>query len=84
MAVAFHSQRLKIAATIVMPLFAPLIKVTRVRQYGARELLHGNDYDTAFAEAQRMSDGDFVRQLEALAANRAAFVYPIEYLKPTP
>ncbi|MBM4297602.1 MAG: threonine ammonia-lyase [Deltaproteobacteria bacterium] len=58
MAVAFHSQRLKIAATIVMPLFAPLIKVTRVRQYGARDLLHGNDYDTAFAEAQRMSKKD--------------------------
>jgi threonine dehydratase len=58
MAVAFHSQRLKIAATIVMPLFAPLIKVTRVRQYGAHDLLHGNDYDTAFAEAQRISKED--------------------------
>ena len=32
MALAFHSQRLKIAATIVMPLHAPLIKVSRVRQ----------------------------------------------------
>ena len=55
MALAFHSQRLNIAATIVMPLFAPLIKVTRVRQYGARDLLHGNDYDTALGEAQRLS-----------------------------
>ena len=55
MAVAFHSQRLKIAATIVMPLFAPLIKVTRVRQYGAHSVLHGNDYDAALAEAQRLS-----------------------------
>ncbi len=55
MALAFHSRRLNIAATIVMPLFAPLIKVTRVRQYGARSLLHGNDYDGALAEAQRMS-----------------------------
>ena len=56
MALAFHSQRLNIAATIVMPLFAPLIKVSRVRQYGARDLLHGNDYDTAFGEAQRLSN----------------------------
>ncbi len=55
MAVAFHSQRLNIAATIVMPLHAPLIKVSRVRQYGARALLHGADYDSAFAEAQRLS-----------------------------
>ena len=55
MSLAFHSQRLNIAATIVMPLFAPLIKVSRVRQYGARGLLHGNDFDTALGEAQRLS-----------------------------
>ena len=55
MAVAFHSHRLNIAATIVMPVFAPLIKVSRVRQYGAQSVLHGNDYDTALAEAQRLS-----------------------------
>jgi len=55
MAVAFHGQRLGIAATIVMPRHAPLIKVSRVRQYGAEVLLHGDDYDGAFAEAQRLS-----------------------------
>ena len=55
MAVAFHSQRLKIAATIVMPLHAPLIKVSRVRHYGAQTVLHGTDYDTAFVEAQRLA-----------------------------
>jgi threonine dehydratase len=55
MAVAFHSQRLKIASAIVMPVFAPLIKVTRVRQYGGQSILHGNDYDEALAEAQRLS-----------------------------
>ena len=55
MALAFHSHRLNIAATIVMPLFAPLIKVSRVRQYGAQSVLHGNDYDSALAEAQQLS-----------------------------
>jgi threonine dehydratase len=54
-ALAFHSHRLNIAATIVMPVFAPLIKVSRVRQFGAQSVLHGNDYDTALAEAQRLS-----------------------------
>src|SRR5919198_5929392 len=54
MAVAFHSRRLKIVATIVMPLHAPLIKVSRVRQYGAESLLYGVDYDSAFAEAERL------------------------------
>jgi threonine dehydratase len=55
MALAFHSQRLKISATIVMPLHAPLIKVSRVRHYGAQVVLHGADYDTAFEEAQRLA-----------------------------
>lgn len=55
MALAFHSHRLNIAATVVMPVTAPLIKVSRVRQYGAQSLLHGNDYDSALAEAQRLS-----------------------------
>jgi len=55
MAVAYHSRRLNLDATIVMPISAPLIKVTRVRQYGAETLLHGNDYDAAYAEAMRLS-----------------------------
>jgi threonine dehydratase len=55
MAVAFHSRRLNISATIVMPLHAPLIKVSRVRQFGAQIVLHGTDYDEAFAEAYRLA-----------------------------
>jgi threonine dehydratase len=55
MAVAFHCRRLNISATIVMPLTAPLIKVARVRQYGAQSVLHGNDYDSALLEALRIS-----------------------------
>jgi len=55
MAVGFHSQRLKIGATIVMPVQAPLIKVSRVRQYGAETVLSGTDYDAAFAEARRLA-----------------------------
>ncbi|HYJ16483.1 MAG TPA: threonine ammonia-lyase [Candidatus Limnocylindria bacterium] len=55
MALAFHSRRLNIAATIVMPVIAPLTKVSRVRQYGAQSVLHGDDYDSALAEARRLS-----------------------------
>ena len=55
MALAFHSHRLDIAATIVMPVFAPLIKVSRVRQYGAQTVLCGDDYDSALTEALRQS-----------------------------
>jgi threonine dehydratase len=55
MAVAYHSRRLNIAATIVMPVSAPLIKVMRVRQYGAQSVLRGSDYDAAYAEALRLA-----------------------------
>jgi threonine dehydratase len=55
MAVAFHSRRLNVESTIVMPVHAPLIKVGRVRQYGAHTVLHGADYAEAFTEAQRLS-----------------------------
>jgi threonine dehydratase len=55
MAVAFHARRLGLVATVVMPLQAPLIKVSAVRRYGARALLFGEDYAAAFQEAQRIS-----------------------------
>jgi threonine dehydratase len=55
MAVAFHTQRLGIKATVVMPTQAPLIKVTQVRGYGAEARLFGADYDAAFAEAEKIA-----------------------------
>jgi len=58
MAVAFHSQRLAVPATIVMPVHAPLIKVTWVQRYAARTRLQGVDYDAAFEEAQRLSSAE--------------------------
>ncbi len=54
LAVAFHAQRLGIPATIVMPRFAPLIKVSWARRYGAEVILAGADFDEALAEAQRL------------------------------
>ena len=53
LAVAFHAQRLGIPATIVMPRFAPLIKVSWARRYGAEVILAGLDFDEALAEAKR-------------------------------
>jgi threonine dehydratase len=72
MAVAFHSQRLNIAATIVMPVYAPLIKVSRVRSYGAQTALTGADYDEAFAEAERLSQEQRLTFLHAF--NDAAII----------
>jgi len=52
LAVAFHAQRLSIPATIVMPEYAPLIKVTSARRYGAEVILHGDNYDEAYERAR--------------------------------
>jgi threonine dehydratase len=54
LAVAFHAQRLGIPATIVMPRFAPLVKVSWARRYGAEVILSGADFDEALAEARRL------------------------------
>lgn len=41
------SKKLGIQATIIMPTFAPEIKVDSVRRLGAQVILQGNDFDEA-------------------------------------
>jgi threonine dehydratase len=65
MAVAFHSQRLGIPSTVVMPIHAPLIKVTSVQRYGGHIRLCGSDYDAAFDEAQRLSSQERLNFIHA-------------------
>src|SRR4051812_48360990 len=45
--VAYHAERLGIAATIVMPRFASAVKVERTRGFGAEVVLHGDTFDDA-------------------------------------
>jgi threonine dehydratase len=51
--VAYHATRKGVKSTIVMPAAAPLVKVTRTKEYGAQVVLHGASYDEAFEEAWR-------------------------------
>lgn len=53
-AVAYHAGRLGVAATIVMPEATPLLKVVNTRGHGAEVVLHGANYDEAYAEARRL------------------------------
>ncbi len=46
-AVAYHSERLGISATIVMPRYTPNVKVERTRTLGAEVVLHGDGLDEA-------------------------------------
>ena len=48
-AVAYHAERMGIAATIVMPRFAPSVKVERTRGFGATVVLEGDTFDDARA-----------------------------------
>ena len=67
LAVAFHAARLGIAAVIVMPTWAPLIKVMAARRHGAEVMLHGDGYDEAFARAKEIE-----------AERNLVFVHPFD------
>jgi threonine dehydratase len=51
---AYHGKLLGIPVTVVMPQFAPLIKITTCQRLGARVVLHGNDFAEARSEAERL------------------------------
>ncbi len=51
-AVAYHATRLGIAATIVMPVTTPAVKVAATRAYGATVVLHGETIAEAQARAE--------------------------------
>jgi threonine dehydratase len=49
--VAYTAQHFGIAATIVMPESTPLTKIQGVKEFGASVILHGANYDEAYAHA---------------------------------
>jgi threonine dehydratase len=65
--VAYHAGRLGIPATIVMPRFAPHVKVTHTRAFGAEVVLHGESLVEAAAEAHDIA-----------AARQLVFVHPYD------
>jgi threonine dehydratase len=65
--VAYHASLLGIPVTVVMPRFAPLIKVTNCRALGAEVILHGEDLTEARAKAQ-----------EIAAERSLAFIHPFD------
>ena len=65
--VAYHARRLKIPATIVMPVTTPFTKVEHTRDHGARVVLEGLTFDEAKAHA------DVLCQREGLT-----FIHPFD------
>ena len=54
-ALAFQGKLLGIPATVVMPKFAPLIKVNNCQKLGANVVLHGKDFGEAKAHAHEVA-----------------------------
>jgi threonine dehydratase len=55
LALACHGRELGIPVTVVMPQFAPLIKVARCRKFGANVVLYGDDFAAAKAKADELA-----------------------------
>jgi threonine dehydratase len=54
-ALAYQGKLLGIPATVVMPKFAPLLKITNCQKLGATVVLHGNDFSEAKARADEIA-----------------------------
>ena len=55
---AYHGQLLGIPVTVVMPDYAPLIKVSTCQKLGARVLVRGTDFAAARATADELASRD--------------------------
>src|SRR5271166_1449085 len=66
-AVAYHAARLRIPATIVMPVTTPFVKVAATRAHGAEVVLEGETVAEAELRAQRLA-----------AERQLVFVHPYD------
>lgn len=55
-AVAYHGSRLGISTKIVMPEGTPLVKAQRTKNFGGEVVIHGANYDAAYAHAREIQD----------------------------
>ena len=85
--VAYHGSLLGIPVTVVMPKFAPFIKVTNCRQLGARIVLHGTDLAEARAEAEAIAARDgltFIHPFDDAHVIAGQGTIALEILEQTP
>ncbi len=56
LALAYHGRDLGVPVTVVMPKWAPLVKVTNCRSFGANIIFAGECYDDARAAARELAE----------------------------
>lgn len=55
LALSYHGKDLEIPVYVVMPLIAPIMKVSMCRQYGADVIVHGEDISVSKTHAMRLA-----------------------------
>ncbi|HEX2973131.1 MAG TPA: threonine ammonia-lyase [Tepidisphaeraceae bacterium] len=55
LALAYHGRELGIPVTVVMPRWAPIVKVSNCRSFGAQIIQHGESYDEAKRHALELA-----------------------------
>jgi threonine dehydratase len=55
LALAYHGQQLGISVKVVMPKFAPIVKLKNCRSFGAEVILHGDAYADAKEHALKLA-----------------------------
>src|SRR5215212_5062721 len=56
LALAYHGQDLGVPVTVLMPKWAPLVKVSNCRSFGANVILHGESFDEARTRALELAE----------------------------
>jgi len=85
--IAYHGSLLGIPVTVVMPKFAPLIKVTNCRHLGATVLLHGADLSEARAQAEAVAQREeltFIHPFDNAHVIAGQGTIALEILEQTP
>src|SRR5665213_605036 len=86
-AVAYHATKRGISAQIVMPLMTPLVKTSATRGFGAKVILHGANYDEAYAEALRICEEEgltFLHPFDDVAVINGQGTIGLELLQQVP
>jgi threonine dehydratase len=84
---AYHGALLGIPVTVVMPTFAPLIKVSNCRRLGATVVLHGADLGAARAHAEAIAareDLTFIHPFDNADVMAGQGTMALEILEQTP
>lgn len=54
-ALSYHGDKLSIPVTVVMPIFAPIMKIQKCRRFNANVIVHGRDMAEAKKLAMKLS-----------------------------